>query len=92
MRALFDDSRNGLCDITGYDAVSLQPNSARRAKYAGLLAIRGYHNSRGDAHRTVCLIPLIVAWQQTPPSACMVGMEVVVVACDAQGNVDVNWT
>ncbi len=78
-----------LCDITGYDAVSLQPNSGAQGEYAGLLAIRGYHAARGEAHRKVCLIPSS-AHGTNPASASMVGMEVVVVACDAHGNVDVD--
>jgi glycine dehydrogenase len=78
-----------LCDITGYDAISLQPNSGAQGEYAGLLAIRGYHAARGESHRKVCLIPSS-AHGTNPASAAMVGMEVVVVACDAGGNVDVN--
>ena len=77
-----------LVDITGYAAVSLQPNSGAQGEYAGLLAIRGYHLSRGDHHRTVCLIPSS-AHGTNPASATMAGMTVVVVECDAQGNVDV---
>jgi len=78
-----------LCDITGYDAISLQPNSGAQGEYAGLLAIRAYHASRGESHRKVCLIPSS-AHGTNPASAAMVGMDVVVVACDAGGNVDVN--
>ncbi len=77
-----------LCEITGYDAVSLQPNSGAQGEYAGLLAIRAYHRSRGEAHRDVCLIPSS-AHGTNPASAQMVGMEVVVTACDERGNVDV---
>ena len=77
-----------LCDITGYDAISLQPNSGAQGEYAGLLAIRAYHAARGDTHRTVCLIPSS-AHGTNPASASMVGMEVVVVKCDARGDVDV---
>ncbi len=77
-----------LVDITGYAAVSLQPNSGAQGEYAGLLAIRGYHLSRGDHHRTVCLIPSS-AHGTNPASATMAGMSVVVVECDDQGNVDV---
>jgi glycine dehydrogenase len=77
-----------LCEITGYDAVSLQPNSGAQGEYAGLLAIRAYHRSRGDTHRDVCLIPSS-AHGTNPASAQMVGMEVVVTACDENGNVDV---
>ncbi|WP_375415563.1 aminomethyl-transferring glycine dehydrogenase [uncultured Bradyrhizobium sp.] len=77
-----------LCDITGYDAVSLQPNSGAQGEYAGLLAIRGYHAARGAAHRKVCLIPSS-AHGTNPASASMAGMDIVVVACDARGDVDV---
>ena len=73
--------------ITGYDAVSFQPNSGAQGEYAGLLAIRAYHHSRGQAHRTVCLIPAS-AHGTNPASAHMAGMEVVVVGCDSNGNVD----
>jgi glycine dehydrogenase len=76
-----------LCEITGYDAVSLQPNSGAQGEYAGLLAIRAYHRSRGEAHRNICLIPSS-AHGTNPASAQMVGMEVVVIACDDRGNVD----
>ncbi|MCL1494602.1 MAG: aminomethyl-transferring glycine dehydrogenase [Pseudanabaena sp. Salubria-1] len=77
-----------LAEITGYDAVSLQPNSGAQGEYAGLLAIRAYHRSRGEGHRDVCLIPSS-AHGTNPASAQMVGMEVVVTACDDKGNVDV---
>ena len=87
--ALFKRLEQWLCDITGYDAVSLQPNSGAQGEYAGLLAIRGYHAARGEPHRKVCLIPSS-AHGTNPASAHMVGMEVVVVACDARGDVDVN--
>ncbi|MGY4155633.1 glycine dehydrogenase [Bradyrhizobium sp. USDA 4461] len=87
--ALFQRLEQWLCDITGYDAVSLQPNSGAQGEYAGLLAIRGYHLARGEPHRKVCLIPSS-AHGTNPASAAMVGMEVVVVACDARGDVDVN--
>ncbi|MGN6115667.1 MAG: aminomethyl-transferring glycine dehydrogenase, partial [Nitrobacter sp.] len=87
--ALFAQLEQWLIDITGYDAISLQPNSGAQGEYAGLLAIRGYHLARGDAHRTVCLIPSS-AHGTNPASASMVGMEVVVVACDRRGDVDVN--
>src|SRR5581483_2705410 len=86
--ALFARLEKWLCDITGYDAVSLQPNSGAQGEYAGLLAIRGFHASRGEAHRNVCLIPSS-AHGTNPASAHMAGMEVVVVACDARGDVDV---
>ena len=84
---LFENLQAWLCEITGYDAVSLQPNSGAQGEYAGLLAIRGYHRSRGEGHRHICLIPSS-AHGTNPATANMVGMDVVVVACDAQGNVD----
>jgi glycine dehydrogenase len=87
--ALFARLEKWLCEITGYAAISLQPNSGAQGEYAGLLAIRGYHASRGEAHRTVCLIPSS-AHGTNPASAQMVGMQVVVVGCDARGDVDVN--
>jgi glycine dehydrogenase len=87
--ALFKRLEQWLCDITGYDAISLQPNSGAQGEYAGLLAIRGYHAARGEPHRKVCLIPSS-AHGTNPASASMAGMEVVVVACDARGDVDVN--
>jgi glycine dehydrogenase len=87
-QALFKRLESWLCDITGYDAVSLQPNSGAQGEYAGLLAIRAYHAARGEPHRKVCLIPSS-AHGTNPASASMAGMEVVVVACDARGDVDV---
>lgn len=87
--ALFARLDKWLCDITGYDAISLQPNSGAQGEYAGLLAIRGYHAARGETHRKICLIPSS-AHGTNPASAAMVGMEVVVVACEANGDVDVN--
>lgn len=86
---LFDDLKQWLVEITGYDAVSLQPNSGAQGEYAGLLAIRGYHLARGDLNRNVCLIPSS-AHGTNPASAQMVGMDVVVVNCDSEGNVDVD--
>jgi glycine dehydrogenase len=86
--ALFQRLEQWLIDITGYDAISLQPNSGAQGEYAGLLAIRGYHAARGEPHRNVCLIPSS-AHGTNPASASMAGMEVVVVACDARGDVDV---
>jgi len=77
-----------LCAITGYAAVSLQPNAGSQGEYAGLQIIRAYHASRGDSHRDVCLIPSS-AHGTNPASAQMVNMQVVVVACDAEGNIDV---
>src|SRR5579859_115544 len=86
---LFARLQKWLCDITGYDAISLQPNSGAQGEYAGLLAIRAYHATRGEGHRKICLIPSS-AHGTNPASAAMAGMDVVVVACDAGGNVDVN--
>ncbi len=82
------DLEKMLCACTGYDSISLQPNSGAQGEYAGLLAIRGYHQSRGEGHRNICLIPSS-AHGTNPATAQMVGMQVVVVACDAKGNVDV---
>ncbi|NMH59161.1 aminomethyl-transferring glycine dehydrogenase [Alteromonas ponticola] len=76
-----------LINITGYDALSMQPNSGAQGEYAGLLAIQHYHESRGEGHRNVCLIPSS-AHGTNPASAQMVSMKVVVVACDKNGNVD----
>ncbi|MBR7792654.1 aminomethyl-transferring glycine dehydrogenase [Undibacterium sp. FT147W] len=76
-----------LCAATGYAAVSLQPNAGSQGEYAGLLVIKKYHESRGDHHRNICLIPSS-AHGTNPASAAMAGMEVVVVACDERGNVD----
>src|SRR5690606_25327781 len=87
--AMFATLEKWLAAITGYDAVSLQPNSGAQGEYAGLLAIRGYYASRNEAHRKICLIPSS-AHGTNPASAHMAGMEVVVVACDADGNVDVS--
>ncbi|MCW8091573.1 aminomethyl-transferring glycine dehydrogenase [Alteromonas sp. ASW11-130] len=78
-----------LINITGYDALSMQPNSGAQGEYAGLLAIQNYHESRGEGHRNVCLIPSS-AHGTNPASAQMVSMKVVVVACDKNGNVDLN--
>ena len=85
--AMFQDLEQKLCQITGYDAILLQPNSGAQGEYAGLLAIRAYHLSRNEGHRNICLIPSS-AHGTNPASAHMVGMDVVVVACDAKGNVD----
>jgi glycine dehydrogenase len=79
--------REWLCQATGYAGISLQPNAGSQGEYAGLLAIKGWHASRGDAHRNICLIPSS-AHGTNPASAHMVGMQVVVTACDDQGNVD----
>jgi glycine dehydrogenase len=84
---LVDGLSRALCEITGYDAVSLQPNAGSQGELAGLLAIRGYHHSRGEDARTVCLIPES-AHGTNAASAVMAGMRVVVVACDDDGNID----
>jgi glycine dehydrogenase len=85
---LFADLERWLADITGYDAVSLQPNSGAQGEFAGLLAIRGYHASRGEPYRNICLIPAS-AHGTNPASASMAGLDVVVVATDERGNIDV---
>jgi glycine dehydrogenase len=85
--ALAADLESWLAEITGYDAVSLQPNSGAQGEFAGLLAIRAYHRSRGEGHRDVCLIPAS-AHGTNPASAAMAGMRVVVVKTDEDGNVD----
>ena len=84
---LISDLERMLCAITGYAAVSLQPNAGSQGEYAGLLVIRAWHRSRGEGQRSVCLIPAS-AHGTNPASAHMAGMQVVVVACDAGGNVD----
>lgn len=84
---IFRDLERMLCDITGFAAVSLQPNSGAQGELAGLMVIRAYHRARGDSHRTVVLIPSS-AHGTNPASAVMAGMKVVVVACDTNGNVD----
>jgi glycine dehydrogenase len=86
-RAMFADLDAWLSEITGFDAVSLQPNAGSQGEYAGLLAIRRYHLSRGDADRTVCLIPSS-AHGTNPASAAMAGMQVVVVRCLDDGDID----
>ncbi|MFN7841397.1 MAG: aminomethyl-transferring glycine dehydrogenase [Pirellula sp.] len=78
-----------LCEVTGYDAISLQPNAGSQGEYAGLLAIKAYHESRGDMDRNICLIPSS-AHGTNPASAQMANMHVVVVKCDDYGNVDLN--
>ncbi len=88
-KELFADFEARLCAISGYDAVSLQPNSGAQGEYAGLLAIRAYHRSRGEGHRDVCLIPAS-AHGTNPASAQLAGMRVVVVGCDDTGNVDLD--
>jgi glycine dehydrogenase len=84
---LFRQLETWLAEITGFSAVSLQPNAGSQGEYAGLMVIRAYHRSQGEFHRDVCLIP-VSAHGTNPASAAMVGMTVVPVACDAQGNVD----
>ncbi|WP_426664245.1 aminomethyl-transferring glycine dehydrogenase [Rhodanobacter aciditrophus] len=86
-KELIDGLEAMLVEITGYDAVSLQPNAGAQGEYAGLLAIRAYHRSRGEGHRDICLIPES-AHGTNPASAQMCGMKVVVTRCDANGNVD----
>ena len=88
-RELIDGLEAMLAEITGYDAVSFQPNSGAQGEFAGLLAIRAYHRSRGEGHRDICLIPES-AHGTNPASAQMCGMTVVVTRCDASGNVDVD--
>ena len=85
---MFGDLNNKLCEITGYDAISQQPNSGAQGEYAGLLTIRKYHANRGEGHRNVCLIPTS-AHGTNPASAQMVGYKVVVVHSDEDGNIDV---
>jgi glycine dehydrogenase len=85
--ALIEELSDYLCRITGYDAVSVQPNAGSQGELAGLLAIRAYHRSRGDSDRVICLIPSS-AHGTNAASAVMAGMKVVVVATDASGNVD----
>jgi glycine dehydrogenase len=87
-RAIFDDLERWLAEITGFAAVSLQPNSGAQGEYAGLATIRAYHRSRGEAARDVCLIP-VSAHGTNPASAVLAGFRVVAVACDSRGNIDV---
>ena len=84
---LDEQLRAWLCQATGYAGISLQPNAGSQGEYAGMMAIRGYHAARGESHRNICLIPSS-AHGTNPASAAMVGMKVVVTACDANGNVD----
>ena len=85
---LTTDLENWLAEITGYDAISLQPNSGAQGEYAGLLAIHKYHESRNEGHRNICLIPSS-AHGTNPASAQMANMKVVIINCDDEGNVDV---
>ena len=87
-RAVIEQLSQWLITITGYDAVSLQPNAGSQGEFAGLLAIRNYHDSRGDKNRNICLIPSS-AHGTNAASAVMAGMKVVVIDCDEQGNVSV---
>ncbi|HCH0914940.1 TPA: aminomethyl-transferring glycine dehydrogenase [Vibrio parahaemolyticus] len=87
--ALAKDLKEKLCEITGYDAFSLQPNSGASGEYAGLIAIQRYHESHGEGHRNVCLIPSS-AHGTNPATASMVSMKVVVVKCDDEGNIDID--
>ena len=86
-RRLADDLESWLAALTGFAAVSLQPNAGSQGEYAGLLVIRAWHRSRGDDHRDICLIPTS-AHGTNPASAVMAGLKVVAVACDAEGNID----
>ncbi|PWK77858.1 glycine dehydrogenase [Mucilaginibacter oryzae] len=85
---LFDEINNWLSEITGFAAMSLQPNAGAQGEYAGLMVIRAYHHDRGDAHRNIALIPSS-AHGTNPASAAMAGMKIVVVKCDDNGNIDV---
>src|SRR5690606_24273593 len=84
---LFRDLETWLAEITGFDAVSLQPNAGSQGEYVGLLVIRAFHESRGEGHRNICLIPTS-AHGTNPASAAMCGFKVVPVACDTDGNID----
>jgi glycine dehydrogenase len=88
-KKMIDELGDWLVELTGYDNISMQPNSGAQGEYAGLIAIHKYHESRGDSHRNICLIPSS-AHGTNPASAQMVGMKVVVVDCDKQGNVDMD--
>jgi glycine dehydrogenase len=84
---LFEELEERLCEITGFAAMSFQPNAGSQGEYAGLLVIRKYHRTRGEGHRNICLIPAS-AHGTNPASAVLAGMDVVVVACDTLGNID----
>lgn len=86
---LFEQLEGWLAEITGFAAISLQPNAGSQGEYAGLLVIREYHESRGERQRNICLIPSS-AHGTNPASAVMCGMKVIAVACDSQGNIDLN--
>ena len=81
------DLAEDLCEITGYDAFSMQPNAGSQGEFSGLLSIRSYHLSRGDSQRSICLIPSS-AHGTNPASASMAGMQVVIIKCDSEGNID----
>lgn len=85
---LFEELEEMLCDLTGFDAFSFQPNAGSQGEYAGLLVIKKYHETRREGHRDICLIPAS-AHGTNPASAILAGLKVVVVACDEKGNVDV---
>src|SRR5581483_11743003 len=85
---MFKQLEGWLSEITGFAGISLQPNAGSQGEYAGLLVIEKYHESRGEKHRNVCLIPKS-AHGTNPASAAMAGMQIVVVECDANGNVDI---
>ncbi|MEZ4873784.1 MAG: aminomethyl-transferring glycine dehydrogenase [Bdellovibrionales bacterium] len=86
---LINELSKDLAEITGYDSVSLQPNAGSQGEYAGLLVIRKYHESQGQGHRNICLIPQS-AHGTNPASAAMAGMKVIVTKCDSQGNIDID--
>lgn len=86
---IFATLEQWLCEITGFDAMSLQPNAGAQGEYAGLMVIRAYHKSRGDHHRNIALIPSS-AHGTNPASAVMAGMKVIVVKCDENGNIDLS--
>jgi glycine dehydrogenase len=88
-KSMTDDLERWLCEITGFNAVSLQPNAGSQGEYAGLMAIRRYHASHNEPHRNICLIPSS-AHGTNPASAAMAGMEVVVVRCTESGDIDMD--
>lgn len=87
---MFRDLSAQLCSITGFDAMSLQPNSGASGEYAGLMAIRAFHLSRNEGHRNVCIIP-VSAHGTNPASAVMAGMKIVTVSTDSQGACAGQW-
>lgn len=88
-REVFMELEKSLCEITGFAAMSFQPNSGAQGEYAGLMVIQAYHKSRGEAHRNIALIPSS-AHGTNPASAALAGMNIVVVKCDENGNIDIN--